>query len=187
VQSRSANGTEFWNGKINIKLAVCVDFSNHLISLAMNRLENAKIPHKLMKISELPIPIDNSSFDLILCYETVEHIFDYDYFIKELSRLITNDGIIILTCPAVSWEWVHWLSAIININHSEGPHRFLKSRQLSRSLKNANLEILSKNNTILLPFNNKISITFDRLLEKYMPTFLKSIFMLRRTFILKRK
>ena len=114
-------------------------------------------------------------------------IFDYDYFIKELSRLITNDGIIILTCPAVSWEWVHWLSAIININHSEGPHRFLKSRQLSRSLKNANLEILSKNNTILLPFNNKISITFDRLLEKYMPTFLKSIFMLRRTFILKRK
>ena len=50
-----------------------------------------------------------------------------------------QDGIIILTCLAVSWEWVHWLSAIININHSEGPHRFLKSSQLSQSFKNANL------------------------------------------------
>ena len=54
IQSRSAKGTEFWNGKINIKLAVCVDFSNYLISLAMNRLENAKIPNKLIKISQLP-------------------------------------------------------------------------------------------------------------------------------------
>jgi hypothetical protein len=103
-----------------------------------------------------------------------------------LSRLVTKDGIIILTCPAVSWEWVHWLSAIININHSEGPHRFLKSSQLSQSFKNANLKILSENNTILLPFNNKVSIAFDSLLEKYMPTFLKSTFMLRRTYILQR-
>ena len=186
VQSRSAKGTEFWNGIINIELAVCVDFSDYLISLAKNRLENANIPNKLIKISELPVPLGDSSFNLILCYETIEHIFHYDYFIKELSRLVTKDGIIILTCPAVSWEWVHWLSAIININHSEGPHRFLKSSQLSQSFKNANLKILSENNTILLPFNNKVSIAFDSLLEKYMPTFLKSTFMLRRTYILQR-
>jgi ubiquinone/menaquinone biosynthesis C-methylase UbiE len=187
MQSRSANGTEFWSCKVNIKSSVCVDFSNHLISLARNRLKNLKIPYKLIKINELPVPIEDSSFDLILCYETVEHVFEYDYFIKELSRLVTKNGLVILTCPAISWEWVHWLSAIININHSEGPHRFLKNRQLLNSFKNANLEILSKNNTILLPFNNKISITIDRFLEKYMPPFLKSIFMLRRTFILKRK
>ena len=186
VQSRSAKGTEFWSKIIDIELAVCVDFSDYLISLAKDRLENEKIPNKLIKISKLPIPLDDNSFDLVLCYETVEHICHYNYFIKELSRLVKKDGIIILTCPAVSWEWVHWLSAIININHSEGPHRFLTKRQLLQSFKKANLKILSENNTILLPFNNKISIAFDRLLEKYIPTFLKSLLMLRRTFILKR-
>jgi len=186
IQARSAKGTKFWSKRINIDSVVCVDFSDHLISLADHRLENLEIPYKLVKIDRLPIPLDNCLFNFILCYETVEHIYDYNYFIKELSRLITNDGVIILTCPAVSWEWVHWLSAIININHSEGPHRFLKRSQLLKSFKNANLKILIENSTILLPFNNKISIFFDRILEKYMPTFLKNTFMLRRTFILQR-
>ena len=130
--------------------------------------------------------MDNDLFNLILCYETVEHIYDYNNFIKELSRLVTKDGIIILTCPAVSWEWVHWLSAIININHSEGPHRFLKRNQLIKSFKKANLKILEENSTILLPFNNKISIFFDNILEKYLPRSIKSIFMLRRSFILQK-
>ena len=132
------------------------------------------------------MPLDDNSFDLVLCYETVEHIYHYEKLLKELSRLVTKDGIIILTCPAVSWEWVHWLSVIFNINHSEGPHRFLTKRQLLQSFDNASLSILSKNNTILLPFNNRISITCDHLLEKYMPAVFKSALMLRRTFILKR-
>ena len=84
VQSRSAKGTEFWSKIIDIELAVCVDFSDYLISLAKDRLENEKIPNKLIKISELPMPLDDNSFDLVLCYETVEHIYHYNYFIKEL-------------------------------------------------------------------------------------------------------
>ena len=186
VQSRSANGTEYWSKKIKIESAVCVDFSDYLITLAKKRLDKVKVPCSSIKISDLPIPLESSTFNLVLCYETVEHVFDYNNFIKELSRLVTDNGIIILTCPVVSWELVHWISAIININHSEGPHRFLKRSQLLKSFKNANLKILIENSTILLPFNNKISIFFDRILEKYMPTFLKSTLMLRRTFILQR-
>nr|MBC8147668.1 methyltransferase domain-containing protein [Bacteroidota bacterium] len=142
VQSRSGNGIEFWNNNINIKSATCIDFSDYLISLARKRMDANNIPCKFIKISNLPILLNDSSYNLVLCYETVEHVYQYDYFIKELSRLITIDGIIILTCPTVLWEWVHWLSAIININHSEGPHRFLKRHQLLRSFKNANLKIL---------------------------------------------
>ena len=186
IQARSGKGTEFWSDKINIEKAVCVDFSDYLISLAGKRLEKLSVPYDLIKIENLPIALGDNSFNLILCYETVEHIYDFDYFIQELSRLLSPDGIIILTCPAVSWEWVHWLSAIININHSEGPHRFLRRNQLLESFKNSKLEILEENSTILLPFNNKISIFFDKLLEKFLPKFLKSLLMLRRSFILKK-
>ena len=185
VQARSGNGIEFWSNKINIELAVCVDFSDYLISLARNRIDSLKIPYKLLKINDFPIPLDDSSFDLVLCYETVEHIYNYNYFIKELSRLVTDDGIIILTCPAVSWELVHWLSAVININHSEGPHRFLKRKELIYAFNDNNLEILEENSTVILPFNNKLSIFVNNILEKLLPRFIKSIIALRRTFIIK--
>ncbi len=186
IQARSGKGTEFWSNKINIESVVCVDFSDHLISLAMERLNEVETSCEFLKVKKLPTALGSSSFNLILCYETVEHIYDYDNFIGELSRLIAKDGIIILTCPSVSWEWVHWLSAIININHSEGPHRFLKRKKLLYSFKNAGLKILDENSTILLPFNNKISIFFDRFLEKFLPRFVKSTFMLRRSFVLQK-
>ena len=186
IQARSGKGTEFWSKIIKIKSALCVDFSDHLISLADKRLKNSDIDYEIMKIEDLPIKIVDEKFNLILCYETVEHIYDYSLLLSELARLLTKDGIIILTCPAVSWEWVHWLSAIININHSEGPHRFLKRNQLIQGFKKSGLHILAENSTILLPFNNKISIYLDQLLEKYLPKFIKSTFMLRRSFILKK-
>ena len=39
VQSRSANGTEYWSKKLKIESAVCVDFSDYLITLAKKRLD----------------------------------------------------------------------------------------------------------------------------------------------------
>ena len=63
IQARSAKGSEFWSKRINIDSVVCVDFSDHLISLARHRLKNLKNPYKLIKIERLPIPLDNSLFN----------------------------------------------------------------------------------------------------------------------------
>ena len=52
IQSRSGNGTEFWSNKINIDSAVCVDFSDYLISLARKRLNKANINNRFIKIPE---------------------------------------------------------------------------------------------------------------------------------------
>jgi|TARA_B110000858_G_C17789525_1_gene469063 ubiquinone/menaquinone biosynthesis C-methylase UbiE len=186
IQARSAKGTEFWSKKINISSVVCVDFSDFLISLADKRLKKLETPYQLLKIDEMSLPIEDNKFNLILCYETIEHVYEYDKLIGELKRLISKDGLIILTCPAVSWEWVHWLSAVININHSEGPHRFLKRKKLIQSFQKHGLKIIEENSTILLPFNNKTSILIDGFLEKYLPVFIKRSLMLRRSFVLKK-
>ena len=81
---------------------------------------------------------------------------------------------------------MHWLCAIININHSEGPHRFLKRSSLINMFKNNNVEILKENSTIILPFNNKASIKLDKLILKYFPSFIMRLLALRRTFILRK-
>ena len=95
-----------------------------------------------------------------------------------------KDGIMILTCPNALWEPVHWISAIIGFNHSEGPHRFPKRSTLTKIFSDNQLTIKEENTTIVLPFNNNISIRLDQYLEKYCPNLFLRTIGLRRTFVL---
>ncbi|MFW6326676.1 MAG: class I SAM-dependent methyltransferase [Bacteroidota bacterium] len=184
IQARSGKGSLFWHQKGKLEKAVCVDFSEYLASLADHRLQHTGLSYQSLLVTDLPLPFEDKSFDFVGFYETIEHVYDYKSFTKELSRVLADDGLMILTCPNVLWEWVHWLTAIININHSEGPHRFLRRRVLLKTIKLANLKIIKENSTILLPFNNKISIAINEKLEKMLPEWIKRQFALRRTFIL---
>lgn len=184
IQARSGKGSLFWHQKGKIKSSTCVDFSDYLISLADKRLKGTGLKYKIVKVLNFPLPFKDGQFDLVCSYETIEHIYDYNTFFDELARIMSQDGIMILTCPNRLWEWVHWLSAAININHSEGPHRFLKRKELLKCFKRNKMRILEENSTIILPFNNKISIAADKFLEKYLPEFIKRFIALRRTFVL---
>ncbi|MEZ4897645.1 MAG: methyltransferase domain-containing protein [Saprospiraceae bacterium] len=58
---------------------------------------------KLDIISDITnIPEPDSSFDAIMCVEVFEHLPDPILTIKEFSRLLKNDGILILTEPFCS-------------------------------------------------------------------------------------
>lgn len=184
IQARSGKGSLFWHEMGKIKSSVCVDFSDYLISLADRRLKNSGLKYKNVKVLDFPLPFKNSEFDLVCSYETIEHIYDFRTFFDELVRITSSDGVLILTCPNRAWEWVHWLTAAININHSEGPHRFLKRSELMECFRKNRMKILEENSTIILPFNNKLSVAIDRFLEKYLPQFIKSMIALRRTFVM---
>jgi ubiquinone/menaquinone biosynthesis C-methylase UbiE len=187
IQARSGKGSLFWHTKKRISSAICVDFSDYLKHLALERLKDSELNIESIKIANFPLPFPDKNFDFIISYETIEHVYNYDEFVNELRRTLSDDGIIILYCPNVAWEWVHWLAVLININHSEGPHCFLRRRTLINCFKKSKLEILEENSTIILPFNNKISIAIDKFLERTLPEFIKSKLALRRTFILKRQ
>ena len=184
IQTRSGNGTEFWNRKIDISSATLVDFSDFLIECARRKLQFLDLKQRLVKITDFPLPFADHSFNLILSYETIEHIYNYDVFIRELSRVLTRDGILIITCPNKLWEIVHWIASVININHSEGPHRFLARKKLYQCFLKNSLRILQENSTVILPFNHKFSIALNEKLEQYLPESIKSKIALRRTFIL---
>jgi ubiquinone/menaquinone biosynthesis C-methylase UbiE len=187
IQARSGKGTLFWHEKRMIKSSTLVDFSDWLISLAEKRLRNTDLNYECVKVLDLPLPFDDKKFNLICSYETIEHIYEYGDYFRELTRVLEPNGIMIMTCPNISWEWVHWLTAILNINHSEGPHRFRSRSSLIKCINQNNMVILEENNTIMLPFNNKFSITINKVLEKILPKTFKSLFALRRTLILRKK
>ncbi len=185
IQTRSGKGTKFWSDKLIDPEFHCVDFSDGLLEKAKKRLINYENVF-FKKVEKSDFNLDNF-FDLILCYETVEHVYDYDVFISTLANHLKKGGIMIVTCPNVSWEIIHWLTAVVGFNHSEGPHRFIKKKKLDKIFKNNKLKVLSYNTTIFFPFNNKLSIKLDQLFTKYMPKFIKELIMLRHSYILKKQ
>jgi 2-polyprenyl-3-methyl-5-hydroxy-6-metoxy-1,4-benzoquinol methylase len=58
-----------------------------------------------LNVEKDPWPFDDSSFDLVLCLEVLEHMAtDPMHLMEELSRVMVNGGTLILTTPnAASW------------------------------------------------------------------------------------
>ena len=186
IQSRSGKGTDFWFRKGLIKKSYLVDFSHFLLGIAAKRLEETNFNYELVKIINYTLPFADSFFDFITTYETIEHMGDVKFYMRELSRVLKPDGIMVLTCPNVLWEPVHWFAAILNIHHSEGPHNFLRRKKLFKLFSNNNLKVLKENSTVILPFNNRKLININEKMEKLLATRALSVIALRRSFILQK-
>lgn len=54
------------------------------------------------------LPFENGSFDLVVCSEVIEHLFDPDHLLMEINRVLALSGHLILTTPNLGW----WLNRI---------------------------------------------------------------------------
>lgn len=45
------------------------------------------------------IPLPNNSVDVVISYETIEHIKDYKKFLKEIKRVLKSDGLAVISTP----------------------------------------------------------------------------------------
>jgi SAM-dependent methyltransferase len=45
------------------------------------------------------LPLGDASVDLAVSFETIEHIAEQEAFLDELARVLTPDGILVLSCP----------------------------------------------------------------------------------------
>ncbi|UCG78186.1 MAG: class I SAM-dependent methyltransferase [Nitrospirota bacterium] len=51
----------------------------------------------------LDLPFEDSSFDAIVSYETIEHVNDGDRYLSELRRVLRSSGIIICSTPNIKY------------------------------------------------------------------------------------
>jgi SAM-dependent methyltransferase len=45
------------------------------------------------------IPLEDNSVDVVVTFETIEHISNYENFVKEIKRVLRDDGIAIISTP----------------------------------------------------------------------------------------
>ncbi len=78
--------------------AVGVDFSMESLSYAGQRY-GKHAPVSLVCADAIRLPFGDNSFDVIVSFETIEHLSQYPSFLEESRRLLNNDGLFICSTP----------------------------------------------------------------------------------------
>lgn len=53
------------------------------------------------------LPFADKTFDIVVSFETIEHIDDYVSFLKEIKRVLKNEGILIISTPNKEFSDYH--------------------------------------------------------------------------------
>jgi len=77
---------------------VGVDIDKKTIEKAKTNFKNNNLKYEVSDATNLSSIKDNY-FDVIVSFETFEHVKDVDKFLKEIKRVANADAIIIITCP----------------------------------------------------------------------------------------
>lgn len=78
----------------------------HGVDIADAPLEHARRRgiHTARWISgEAPFPAADGTFDAVIAMDVIEHIYDTESFIRELSRVTRDDGVLLVTIPNLAW------------------------------------------------------------------------------------
>jgi SAM-dependent methyltransferase len=76
---------------------VCADVSEVALAWARGRLPEASV---VRVEPDEPLPFEDSSFDLVLCAETIEHVRDVQLLLSEIRRVLGPGASLALTTPA---------------------------------------------------------------------------------------
>ena len=89
------------DGRLGASLAarelVAADVSTVALERARRRLPGAET---VLVEPDAPLPFEDSSFDLVLCAETIEHVRDLQLLLSEVRRVLRPGARLALTTPA---------------------------------------------------------------------------------------
>jgi len=74
-----------------------VDVDQSSVDYASRNYKHANIEYRIGSAEE--IPLDDNSVDVVVTFETLEHIQNYEKFIQEIKRVTKPDGFAIISTP----------------------------------------------------------------------------------------
>lgn len=63
--------------------------------LAANEKGVRAVPHDLEK----GLPFESGLFDCVIAAEIIEHVYDTDFFLQEIKRVLKNNGVLVMSIP----------------------------------------------------------------------------------------
>ena len=80
------------------KSVVGIDIDNNSIKHARNKYLKQNLEFRVGSITEIPIDGERL-FDVAICFEALEHIEDHQKLLSEAKRLLTPEGVFIVSTP----------------------------------------------------------------------------------------
>jgi len=131
------------------------------------------------------LPFKNDFFDLVIAGEIIEHIYDTDFFLREIYRLLKKDGFLLISTPNIAsfgrrLMLFFGLNPIIEISpneqNSSGHIRYFTFRTLKKLLKKHGFKIIIRRPDIInFSSNGRFKLAF---LARIFPNFSQSLIFL---------
>jgi 2-polyprenyl-3-methyl-5-hydroxy-6-metoxy-1,4-benzoquinol methylase len=75
-----------------------IDISEKILQRAAQFFNEVKV----CDLDEQPIPFTDGFFDVVVCGEVIEHIFDTDNLLIEIRRVLRKNGILVISTPNIA-------------------------------------------------------------------------------------
>jgi len=85
--------------KQEITMVTGLDINPASIKYAKGRYYHPKVNYIIGDVLDRDLALKLGSFDVILSFETIEHVEDYEQFILNTKSLLREDGLLILSTP----------------------------------------------------------------------------------------
>ena len=82
-----------------------VDISPEAIQSARKKYQRNNL--SFVVSDAMSTPFQDHSFDVIVSFETIEHIKNDLTFLKEVKRILKQEGLLLLSCPNIVWSKKH--------------------------------------------------------------------------------
>lgn len=84
---------------------VGVDVDASAVGYARERYGGDKVEFEVMDVAALQL--DDDSFDVVVSFETIEHVEDADAFLREVARVLRVSGTFVVSTPSVAHTTDH--------------------------------------------------------------------------------
>lgn len=129
-----------------------------------------------------PIPFEDSFFDIVVAGEIIEHIYDTDFFLREIYRILKPSGKLLISTPNIASlgrriMLIFGISPILEISPNEadssGHIRYFTYKDLAKLLKKHNFILkIRKSDVVNFSSGGKIK---SKTLAKILPNISQSL------------
>lgn len=132
---------------------VGVDIAESILQTAAAATARAGVHAELVRANLERLPFADAEFDLVLCFQAIEHLLDPDAGIQELARVLAPGGVLVLTTDnrrnlitktlnAPRWRALALAGKRRARVQIQFPHRDFTKRDLSRRMRASGLEVV---------------------------------------------
>ncbi len=92
-----------------------------------------------LDVGSEPLPFDDDSIDLVFSYHTLEHVTDYLFALREIHRVLSHGGRLLMGVPYVTCTEFNLVNPYHRHNFSEHSFDFFDPKKLKGSAAEENI------------------------------------------------